>query len=122
MQVLSYNEAAAKAGFVRRTLERLIADGEGPPVINLSPRRRGILDSDLTKWLLKRRRPAPGAADAKDVTRLNSTSSLAYGRSVDALLDARRSDPLRAEEQGGSILKAPRRRAAGSVHSDSRAK
>ena len=122
MQVLSYNEAAVKAGFVRRTLERLIAAGEGPRVINLSPRRRGILDSDLKKWLLKRRRPAPGDADAKDVTRLNNTSSLAHSQSADALLDARRSDPRPAEEQGGSSLKAPRRRAAGSVHGDSRAK
>jgi hypothetical protein len=59
MQVLSYNEAAARAGFVRRTLERLIALGEGPAVINLSVRRRGILDTDLEAWLLKRRRPAP---------------------------------------------------------------
>ena len=29
MQVLSYNEAAARAGIVRRTLERLISIGEG---------------------------------------------------------------------------------------------
>jgi predicted DNA-binding transcriptional regulator AlpA len=60
MQVLTYNEAAAKAGVVRGTLERLIALGEGPAVINLSVRRRGILDTDLEAWLLKRRRPAPG--------------------------------------------------------------
>jgi hypothetical protein len=61
MQILSYNEAAARAGVVRRTLERLISVGEGPPVIDLSPRRRGILDVDLDVWLMKRRRPAPGA-------------------------------------------------------------
>jgi hypothetical protein len=65
MQVLSYDEAAAKAGFVRRTLERLIALGEGPAVINLSARRRGILDSDLEAWLLERRRPAPGQSAEK---------------------------------------------------------
>jgi predicted DNA-binding transcriptional regulator AlpA len=62
MQVLSYNEAAAKAGIVRRTLERLISVGEGPATIELSARRRGILDRDLENWLLKRRRPAPGEA------------------------------------------------------------
>lgn len=62
MRVLSYNEAAAKAGVVRRTLERLISVGEGPAVINISARRRGILDSDLEAWLLGRRRPAPGTA------------------------------------------------------------
>jgi predicted DNA-binding transcriptional regulator AlpA len=60
MQVLSYNEAAAPAGIVRRTLERLISLGEGPAVINLSARRRGILETDLETWLLKRRRAAPG--------------------------------------------------------------
>lgn len=60
MQVLSYNEAAAKAGIVRRTLERLISLGEGPATVELSKRRRGVIDRDLEAWLLKRRRPAPG--------------------------------------------------------------
>lgn len=62
MKVLSYDKAAETAGFVRRTLERLIAVGEGPPVIHISVRRRGILDSDLEEWLLKRRRLPPGEA------------------------------------------------------------
>jgi predicted DNA-binding transcriptional regulator AlpA len=60
MQVLSYNEAAAKAGVVRRTLERLISLGEGPAIIEISPRRRGIMDSDLEQWLNARRRVPPG--------------------------------------------------------------
>jgi hypothetical protein len=60
MQVLSYNEAAARAGIVRRTLERLISLGEGPATVEVSKRRRGVLDRDLDDWLLKRRRPAPG--------------------------------------------------------------
>jgi predicted DNA-binding transcriptional regulator AlpA len=59
MQVLSFNEAAGRAGFTRRTLERLISVGEGPATIELSPRRRGILSIDLETWLLSRRRPAP---------------------------------------------------------------
>jgi predicted DNA-binding transcriptional regulator AlpA len=62
MQVLSYTEAAARAGIVRRTLERLISTGEGPATIKLSARRRGILSRDLEDWLLGRRRPAPGDA------------------------------------------------------------
>jgi hypothetical protein len=49
----------AIAGLARRTLERLIALGEGPAIIELSPRRRGILESDLITWLHKRRRTAP---------------------------------------------------------------
>ena len=57
--VYSYNQAAAITGLARRTLERLIALGEGPAVIELSPRRRGILESDLISWLHKRRRTAP---------------------------------------------------------------
>jgi hypothetical protein len=39
--------------------ERLIAVGEGPAVVELSPRRRGILESDLISWLHQRRRTAP---------------------------------------------------------------
>ncbi len=62
MQVLSFNDAAARAGIVRRTLERLISIGEGPAVINLSTRRRGILEQDLEAWLLARRK-APRAIE-----------------------------------------------------------
>ena len=59
MKVLSYNECAARAGIVRRTLERAIADGYGPPVIEITARRRGVLETDLEAWLIARRRPAP---------------------------------------------------------------
>jgi predicted DNA-binding transcriptional regulator AlpA len=60
VQVLSYDEAAKKAGLVRRSLERLLARGEGPAIIHISVRRRGVLESDLNEWLLSRRRPPPG--------------------------------------------------------------
>ena len=63
-RVLSYDEAAGRAGFVRRSLERLIARGEGPAIIHLGKRRRGILESDMEAWLLSRRRAPPGE-DAK---------------------------------------------------------
>jgi hypothetical protein len=59
LTVYSYNQAAAITGLARRTLERLIALGEGPAIIELSPRRRGILETDLITWLQKRRRTAP---------------------------------------------------------------
>jgi hypothetical protein len=58
--VYDYNEAAAIAGLARRTLERLIVLGKGPAIIELSPRRRGILASDLRDWLQRRRRSPPG--------------------------------------------------------------
>jgi hypothetical protein len=65
MQVLSLDEAAKKSGIVRRSLERLIATGEGPSVVCVSKRRRGVLDCDLEKWLLSRRRAAAGEEPMK---------------------------------------------------------
>ena len=75
MQILSYDEAAARSGIVRRTLERLISLGEGPAVIEISARRRGILDDDLTAWLMARRRPAPGTAAAPTTTPASTETS-----------------------------------------------
>jgi hypothetical protein len=65
MQVLSYDEAAKKAGLVRRSLERLLARGEGPAVIHISIRRRGVLETDLNEWLLARRHAPPGETASK---------------------------------------------------------
>ena len=63
MQILSYDEAAKKAGLVRRSLERLLARGAGPPVIHLSG--RGVLEHDLEAWLLSRRHAPPGETAGK---------------------------------------------------------
>jgi hypothetical protein len=41
-----------------RTLERLIADGSGPPVIRISERRLIFRVADLRKWLSGRTRGA----------------------------------------------------------------
>ena len=60
MQVLSLDQAAYKAGVVRRTLERMLAARTGPTKVQVSKRRVGILESDLERWLNSRRRPAPG--------------------------------------------------------------
>ena len=65
MRVFVYDEAAGRANIVRRTLERLIAVGEGPSTVHVSPRRRGVLEADLEKWLLSRRRAAPGEKAAR---------------------------------------------------------
>jgi hypothetical protein len=59
---LIYNYAGAIDGVACRTLERLIAPGEGPAVIELSPSRRGIIDTDLQAWLKQRRRSPPSEA------------------------------------------------------------
>jgi predicted DNA-binding transcriptional regulator AlpA len=62
--VYTYDEAAAITGVARRTLERLIAVGKGPSVIELSSRRRGILETDLRVWLQLRRRAPLGEAQS----------------------------------------------------------
>lgn len=59
MQVLSFPQAAARSGIVKRTLERLIAAGDGPPVVQLTGRRVGILEADLAEWINNRRRLPP---------------------------------------------------------------
>jgi predicted DNA-binding transcriptional regulator AlpA len=63
LTLYSYNQAAAITGLARRTLERLIALGQGPAIVELSPRRRGILESDLIIWLHERRRVAPATRE-----------------------------------------------------------
>jgi predicted DNA-binding transcriptional regulator AlpA len=63
MKVISLNEAANRAGIVRRTLERVIAEGEGPAGVRLSARRVGIIEDDFKSWLASRRRPAPGSVE-----------------------------------------------------------
>jgi len=60
-RVLSYPQAAERSNLSKRQLEREISLGRGPAIINISPRRRGILESDLETWLLSRRRPSPAS-------------------------------------------------------------
>jgi predicted DNA-binding transcriptional regulator AlpA len=60
--ILTLDQAAQRASITRRTLERLRAEGEAPPVIQLSKRRVGIAESDLERWLESRRRSVPGQA------------------------------------------------------------
>ncbi len=66
MQVLTFDEAAKRASLTRRTIERLLSKGEGPATVSLGKRRRGILDVDLDRWLLSRRRAAPGEVPAPE--------------------------------------------------------
>ncbi len=60
MQILDYDDAAKRIGLVRRSLERLISTGEGPAVIHIGKRRRGILETDLEAWARSRRHAPPG--------------------------------------------------------------
>jgi hypothetical protein len=54
-----------RAGIVRRTLERLLAVGDGPETIQISRRRVGVAEADLEAWLISRRRPVPGEKSGK---------------------------------------------------------
>jgi hypothetical protein len=63
MKVLNYDECAERANVVRRTWDRIIENGKGPPSVEISARRRGVIDVDFEAWLLQRRRLPPGWAD-----------------------------------------------------------
>ena len=60
MNVMSRREAARRTNQSLRNLERLLARGEGPPIIHLSPRRIVIAEVDLSAGLASRRRVPPG--------------------------------------------------------------
>ncbi len=47
-----------------RHLERMIAVGEGPPIIKLGPRAVGIAEDDGEAWLASRRVTPPGWVDS----------------------------------------------------------
>lgn len=63
MAILPLKKIADRHGVSLRNLQRQIARGEGPPVIQLSPRRVGIDEDDDAAWLASRRKPRP-ASDA----------------------------------------------------------
>lgn len=65
MRISTKKTFAQRAGFSVRHLERLIANGEGPPTIRLGPRRVGIDDDDGDAWLASRRVLPPGWQDGK---------------------------------------------------------
>jgi predicted DNA-binding transcriptional regulator AlpA len=50
-KVISVRQAAETIGISVATLRRVIESGEGPPLIQLSPRRQGIREAQLAKWL-----------------------------------------------------------------------
>lgn len=58
MRIISLQEAATRSNRALRTLQRQIAAGDGPPVVEISPRRRGILETDFENWLLAHQRTA----------------------------------------------------------------
>jgi hypothetical protein len=56
MRVISLSDGAVRSNQSLRTFQRTIERGEGPPIIEISKRRRGILESDFEAWLLEHSR------------------------------------------------------------------
>jgi predicted DNA-binding transcriptional regulator AlpA len=54
LRMLRVEEVAARMGWSTRTLERLCASGEGPPITRMSARRRGIRVDHFRQWLDQR--------------------------------------------------------------------
>jgi hypothetical protein len=55
-RVLSFGQWCALNGFSKATGRRIVQRGEGPPVLQLSPRRIGIRESDNAAWQQARAR------------------------------------------------------------------
>ena len=57
LRVLTIQEWAGLTGISLATAKRLLREGDGPAVIQLSERRIGIRTIDHTRWLAERMRP-----------------------------------------------------------------
>lgn len=57
IKVLDYSECARLANLSLRTWSRIIDGPDAPPIIHITERRRGVLESDFVEWLESRRHP-----------------------------------------------------------------
>ena len=53
-RVLTFREWCATNGFSKSTGIRLLKSGDGPAIVQLSPRRIGVKESDNAKWQASR--------------------------------------------------------------------
>jgi predicted DNA-binding transcriptional regulator AlpA len=60
LRLITKKEAAARATLSLRSLERRLAEGTGPAVVKIGPRRVAISEHDFDNWLARCRRPAQG--------------------------------------------------------------
>jgi predicted DNA-binding transcriptional regulator AlpA len=58
MKILSIGEATTALGVSGPTFWRMMKSGDGPPIIQLSARRKGVIESDLLAWARSRQIPA----------------------------------------------------------------
>jgi hypothetical protein len=56
--LLDYDECAALLNCSKRTWQRIMQLGDGPPYIEVTTMRRGIMRRDFDAWLETRRRPS----------------------------------------------------------------
>ena len=60
MKILTKKQFADRIGRSVRHLERLISDGEGPPIVRTGVRAVGIDEADGERWIAARRKIPPG--------------------------------------------------------------
>jgi hypothetical protein len=53
--ILDFEECSDRLDVCLRTFRRAIERGEGPPVVWITERRRGVLQSDFMAWIKSRR-------------------------------------------------------------------
>jgi predicted DNA-binding transcriptional regulator AlpA len=61
--ISSIKQFAKRIGRSERHVQRLISEGEGPPVVALGKRAVGIIDDDGDAWIAARRLVPPGWDD-----------------------------------------------------------
>jgi predicted DNA-binding transcriptional regulator AlpA len=76
MRLITKQEAARRATLSLRSLDRRLADGTGPAVIRIGPRRVGIAESDFDAWLASRRLPAPSEPPEKAIGAATTSAPL----------------------------------------------
>ena len=54
LRILRMPEVEARTGLTARSIRRLVAKGEFPQPIRLSPRTVGWLESEVDAWILER--------------------------------------------------------------------
>jgi predicted DNA-binding transcriptional regulator AlpA len=53
-RILSFSECTHRAGVSLATWRRILERGEGPKIVKVTPRRRGVRESAFVKWLDER--------------------------------------------------------------------